>query len=228
MFLPREEGGLSAAIEAAGPSVFCEPLIQRRTLPVRGTLAGADWVAITSARTVDTLIEIGWRIPEGARVAAVGAATARALEAAGHTVDLVPDGPSSAADLLRVFPEGTGRVVIPGSALSSTELVDGLRHKGWDAQALPIYTVDPVHAPSPDLWDRWSAGEFDAVVVTSGSIARAIDDLLGWPPATRVLAFGQPTAMVLAKLGVPNAVVSSQDPDSVVGALTDILTKGQA
>lgn len=228
VFLPREEGALSAALEAAGPTVLCEPLIQRHTLVPAGTLDGADWVAITSARTVETLQEFGWRIPDGTRIAAVGRATARSLEAVGYAVDLVPEGPSSAADLLRVFPEGTGRVVIPGSALSSPELVEGLRRKGWDAHALPIYTVVPVHAPSPNLWDRWNAQEFDAVVVTSGSIARAINDLLGWPPGTRVLAFGQPTAAVLAELGVPNAVVPSQDPDSVVAALTDLLTKGQA
>ncbi|MEO7587116.1 MAG: uroporphyrinogen-III synthase [Arachnia sp.] len=228
VFLPREEGALSAAIEAAGPSVFCEPLIQRRTVASTGTLEGADWVAVTSARTVATMTEIGWRIPEGARVAAVGRATAHALEAAGYTVDLVPDGPASAADLLRVFPGGTGRVAVPGSALSSPELVDGLLRKGWDAEALPIYTVDPVRRPSATLWDRWNAGEFDAVLVTSGSIARAINDLLGWPPATRVLAFGQPTAVVLAELGVPTAVVPSQDPEAVVASLTDLLTKGQA
>ena len=228
VFLPREEGTLSAAIEAAGPSVLCEPLIQRRTLSPTGSLEGADWVAVTSARTVLTMAELGLRIPEGARIAAVGHATARSLEGAGYTVDLVPDGHSSAADLLRIFPEGTGRVLIPGSALSSPELVDGLRRKGWNAEALPIYTVVPVPAPSPHLWDRWTADEFDAVVVTSGSIARTINDLLGWPPGTRVLAFGQPTAAVLAELGVPNAVVPSQDPDAVVGALTDLLTKGQA
>ena len=228
VFLPREEGALSAAIEAAGPTVICEPLIQRRTLEPVGTLEGADWVAVTSARTVDTMDELGWRIPDGAQIAAVGKATARSLEAAGYTVDLVPEGPSSAADLLRVFPDGAGRVAIPGSALSSPELVEGLRDKGWNAEALPIYTVDPVSVPSPDLWSRWNAAEFDAVVVTSGSVARAINDLLGWPPSLRVLAFGQPTAAALADLGVAAAVAPSQDPDSVVRALTDLLTKGQA
>ena len=47
-------------------------------------------------------------------------------------------------------------------------------------------------------------------------------------PATRVLAFGQPTAVALAELGVPTAVVPSQDPEAVVASLTDLLTKGQA
>ena len=228
VFLPRQEGALSAAIEAAGPTVVCEPLIRRRTLRPTGTLAGADWVAVTSARTVEVLTELGWRIPERSRIAAVGPATARALQDVGYTVDLVPEGASSAADLLRVFPDGSGRVVVPGSALSSPELVEGLWLKGWDADAIPIYTVDPVNAPSPHLWSRWNSDDFDAVVVTSGSVARAIDDLLGWPPRMRVLAFGQPTAAALADLGVAAAVSPGQDPDSVVRALTDLLTKGQA
>ncbi len=228
VFLPREQGPMSAAIEAAGPTVFCEPLIERRVLQESAHLDDAAWVAITSARTVVTLAELGVRIPAGSRIAAVGHATARALEADGYTVDLVPDGPSSAADLVRVFPEGTGRVAIPGSALSSRELVDGLRRKGWDAEALPIYTVVPVESPSAGLRDRWNAEGFDAIVVTSGSIARAVDQLLGWPSGIRVLAFGQPTAAVLAELGVPNAVVPSQDAEAVVDALSDLLTKGQA
>lgn len=228
VFLPREDGPLSDAVEAAGPAVVSEPLIRRRTLATPGTLEGAAWVAVTSARTVETLLELGWRIPAGARVAAVGRATARALEAAGHTVDLVPEGPSSATDLLRVFPDGTGRVAVPGSALSSPELVEGLRAKGWDAEALPIYTVEPVDAPSPQLKRRWDAGGFDAVVVTSGSVARAIDQLLGWHPHTRVLAFGQPTAAALADLGVAAAVAATQDADGVVRGLSDLLTKGQA
>ena len=160
--------------------------------------------------------------------AAVGPATARALEAAGYAVDLVPEGPSSAADLLRVFPDGSGRVIIPGSDLSSTALVDGLRDKGYDAEALPVYTVDPVLAPSPHLASEWGNGQFDAVIVTSGSVARAIDELLGWPSGIRVLAFGQPTAATLAELGIAAAVSPGQDPASVVRALTDLLTKGQA
>ncbi len=228
VFLPREEGSLSAALEAAGPQVVCEPLIRRRTLTPTGDLTGADWVAVTSARTVDTLTELGWRIPDEARIAAVGGATARALEAVGYTVDLVPAGSSSAADLLSVWPEGSGRVIIPGSALSSPELVNGLRNKGYDAHALPIYTVDPVSAPSPNLASAWHRGHFDAVIVTSGSVTRAIDSLLGWPSGIRVLAFGQPTAAALADLGVAAAVSPGQDPASVVRALTDLLTKGQA
>ncbi|MGO1385034.1 MAG: uroporphyrinogen-III synthase [Arachnia sp.] len=228
VFLPREEGPLSAAIEAAGPHVVCEPLITRRTLEPRGNLSGADWVAVTSARTVWTLEELGWRIPEAARIAAVGPATAQALKDAGYAVDLIPEGPSSAADLLRVWPAGSGRVVVPGSDLSSTELVDGLLAKGYDAEALPIYTVDAVSSPSPHLASEWRNGDIDAVIVTSGSVARAIDGLLGWPSGIRVLAFGHPTAAALADLDVAASVSPGQDPASVVRALTDLLTKGQA
>ncbi len=228
VFLPREEGMLSTAVEAAGPQVFSEPLIRRRTLRPTGSLVGADWVVVTSARTVETLTELGWRIPDGARIAAVGPATARALRADGYAVDLVPQGPSSAADLLNAWPDGSGRVVVPGSALASMELVDGLKAKGWDAERLSIYTVDPVPEPSPSLATAWNAGQFDAVIVTSGSVARAIDSLLGWPSGIRVLALGQPTAAALAALDVAAAVSPGQDPPSVVRALTDLLTKGQA
>lgn len=88
--------------------------------------------------------------------------------------------------------------------------------------------LDRDRAPSPHLWNSWNADEFDAVVITSGANAHAINDLLGWPPKLGVLATVQTAAVVLAELGVPAVLAPSCDTEAVVRALTDLLTEDQA
>ncbi len=222
VLVPRADGPLAEGLRAAGAAVWCEPLWERVDLEVRpdadtGGLPRADWTAITSAATVDSLEARGWRIPRGSRIAAVGRATAAALEAAGYGADLVPRGRSSAEELLRAWPHGAGTVLVPGSALSGPELAHGLRDRGWDVTVLPLYSPRPV-APSRDLRAAWQAGDVAGVVVTSGSVAHSIDAGLGWPEGIRVVALGEPTARVLDALGVHCAVAETQDAAGVVAA----------
>lgn len=232
ILIPREAGALSREVEKAGATVWSEPLQERRTLqeliapraePAFQALPPeawelADWVIVTSPRTVATLSELGWPMPPEASIAAVGAATARALEAGGHRVDLIPEGRSSAEDLLAAWPPGPGTVAIPCSELARTRLADELEARGWHATRIPIYTMVPIE-PSAELKRAWTAGEFDAVVVTAGSVARRIDDALAWPFGTRVIAFGPPSAAVLRGLGIECAVAPAQDGRGVIAAL---------
>lgn len=88
--------------------------------------------------------------------------------------------------------------------------------------------LDSSHSPSPHLWSRWNAGEFDAVVVTSGAGVHGINDLLGWPPKIVVLAVVQPAAAALAELGVPAVSAPARDIETVVRTLVDLLTHDQA
>ena len=229
VLVPRAEGPLADGLRAAGAAVWCEPLWRRVDLDVgpdadTGGLPPADWTIITSAATVESLEARGWRIPAGSRIAAVGPATAAALEAAGYGVDLVPRGRSSAEELLRVWPAGTGTVLVPGSVLSGPELALGLRDRGWDVVVLPLYSPEPV-APSRDLRAAWQAGDVAGVLVTSGSVARSIDAGLGWPERLRVVALGEPTARALDALGVSCAVARTQDAAGVVAAFRELFGK---
>lgn len=95
----------------------------------------------------------------------------------------------------------------------------------------PMVVCEPLNSartPSPQLWSRWNANEFDAVVVASTQEVHAIDDVLGWPPTLIVLAITPPAATALVALGVPALLVPSRDPDGVVRALTDLLTDDRA
>ncbi|MDO5677412.1 MAG: hydroxymethylbilane synthase [Propionibacteriaceae bacterium] len=229
VLVPRvDAGSLVGSLRSAGAEVVAEPVQRRVTLQPGGSLSGADWVALTSPATVDVLAELGLEIPEGARVAAVGEATAEAARQRGISVDLIPVGPSSAATLVEAWPDGIGRVVVPGSALSSNVLADGLRAKGYDVHLIPVYTMEPLPDVPEKLAEEYRQGLFDAVVILSGSMARAVDSLLGWPEGIRVVAFGPPSAAALRALGVEVAAeAATQDAEGLIRAISH-LQKGQS
>lgn len=221
VLLPRPEGRLADALRGAGAEVVAVPLQRRIPLDAAPDL-DADWVAVTSAATVEEFEARGWRIPGSARIAAVGRATAEALEEAGYRVDLMPPpgGPSTAAALAGLWPPGPGTVVIPGSALSSPTLAEEVRAKGYAVETVPVYTVESVEAAPDALAAEWAAGHFDAVAVTSGSVGRAVGELLGWRDDVRVVAFGAPSASALARQGVRVAqIATTQDGDGLVAAV---------
>ncbi|MDO4887632.1 MAG: uroporphyrinogen-III synthase [Actinomycetaceae bacterium] len=120
---------------------------------------------------------------------------------------------------------GRGRVFLPCSALAQPALAEGLRALGWQVEVRHVYTMVPADIPE-QVAQRWRAGRFAAVVVTSGSVARAIDAKLGWPEATRVLAIGQPTAEVLAQLGVAASVSPSPGAADIATAVAELVGKG--
>ena len=223
VLLPRADGALAEGIRAAGAEVVAHPVQRKVLLRPGGGLDGADWVTLTSATTLDALDQLGLSIPETARVAAVGAATAAAATRRGIRVDLVPQGEASAAALVAAFPRGSGRVVAPGSALAKPTLAHGLSAKGWDVETLPVYTVVPLRELPDRLGEEWRGGHFDVVVVTSGSVGRAVGELLGYRRGIRVVAFGEPSAAALRELGVESdAVAPSQDAAGVVEAIASL------
>ena len=223
VFLPRADGALADGLRATGAEVFCQPVQEAVDLPLTEPLPEADWVAVTSANTVRSLARRGARLPEGARVAAVGAATAKALEAAGYVVDLIPEGESSGRALAEAFPDGPGRVLIPGSKLSSPTLTDGLRAKGWDIDVVPVYTMAALDSVPDEAIRAWGSGQFDIVVITSGSVGRAFAALFGWRDDVRVIAFGEPSRRALDAAGVPvAATAATQDVAGLVEAIGGI------
>ncbi|HRA76050.1 MAG TPA: uroporphyrinogen-III synthase [Propionicimonas sp.] len=223
ILLPQADGALADGLRAAGAEVVAQPVQRRVTLTPAGSLDGADWVALTSAATLDALAELGLSVPVGARVAAVGPRTAAAAEAAGLTVALVPQGESSATALVRAWPKGSGRVVIPGSALSSPELAEGLRAKGYTVEVLPVYTMEPLDHLPGTLVEEWRAGLFDVVAVTAGSAGDAVARLLGWRDDTTVVAFGPPSEASLRRAGASVAAVAqTQDAEGLIRAIASL------
>jgi len=163
------------------------------------------------------------------RIAAVGRATASAAESAGAVVSAVPSGRSDADSLLDALLQASGPVpssaIVAGSALSSPRLAEGLAARGWQVEVVHTYTtVALADAPLTRPW-----ADYDAIVLTSGSIARATVALLG-PPDDRVavIALGRPSAEASAAAGLRvDAVAATQDGPGVVDALTRALAQEQ-
>ncbi|GEA86983.1 uroporphyrinogen-III synthase [Cellulomonas cellasea] len=203
---------------------------------------------------VDRAEEVGTPLAElvrGTRVAAVGPATARALRAEGVEVDLVPSGASSAATLLAVWPalpsaaadapaadapdggssdphaaeHDPGRVLVPHADLAAPTLTTGLRARGWEVDDVVAYRTVRGPDPDPVVHEDWTAGRIDAVLLTSGSTARNLLDLLGAPPAgTLVCCIGPSTAAEAARVGLHvDAVAEQQTPAGLVTSLAGVL-----
>ncbi|MDO5630158.1 MAG: uroporphyrinogen-III synthase, partial [Mobilicoccus sp.] len=100
VLLPRHEGPIAQAIRAAGAEVDAVPVTETRALPF--SLPGrVDWLVLTSPVGVRMLTEADVDLADLAdHIAAVGPATAAAIEATGARVDLVPPRKSDADALL--------------------------------------------------------------------------------------------------------------------------------
>ncbi len=243
VLVPRETPGpdpLVIALHAAGARPQVVPLIQ--TVPpldpteLDDSLLALEvgyygWLGVTSAAAVPVLAdraeETGHTLPDllaDVQVAAVGGSTARALREAGVRVDLVPVGRSSAAALLAAWPPAgpePSRVLLPLGDLAAPTLADGLTAHGWPVDVVVTYRTVPGPAPEPEVRDAWTAGAFDAVLLTSGSTARNLLTMLGAPPpGTLVCCIGDSTAAEARRAGLPvHAVAHDQTPGGLVAAL---------
>ncbi len=226
----RDDPSLASALAAAGALVDEVDFIQRLPLesPELDRAAevahrgGFAWLAITSAFTVFALERTGHPLASligaGSRVAAVGRATAAAVRNAGVGVDLIPATGEGGTALAAVWPEGSGRVLIPGAAQSAPTLEQGLRERGWDVLTVAAYrTTQATHLPAA-VARRAAAGEYNALVVTAGSVARTAAGLLG--TSLPVVAIGEPSAAAARQAGFTRVrVAASASAADVVAAI---------
>ena len=129
-------------------------------------------------------------------------------------------GAGSAAKLLEVFPTppatpatpqqpavtmpaAPATICLPQSQLAAPTLAQGLSQLGWQVDAVATYTTAPLTQLPAHLKTQWQAGAWDAVVVTAGSSAQALLQLLGPPPEkTAVVSIGKSTTARCRELGL--------------------------
>jgi hydroxymethylbilane synthase len=225
----RAPAGLANALAAAGAELVQAAFTTFEDLALdelEATLAERwDWCVVTSAHTVASLSVRGFELASrlhGTRVAAIGRATASALVDVGIETDLVAH-PGGGAALVAAFPDGAGRVLIPGAENHSPEPTAGLVAKGWDVRNVAVYRTVAAPLPDPVVAD-WQAAGFGAFVVTAGSVARAAVASCGLP-GPRVVAIGEPSAAASRKAGLDvAAVAASPDTGGLVDAVLAALT----
>ncbi|MBH0130540.1 uroporphyrinogen-III synthase [Salinibacterium sp. NK8237] len=187
-----------------------------------------DWIAVTSATTVDVLIASGVKIPESTKIAAVGETTASALTLAGHRVDFVPEFDNSGRGLVKEWPDATPslRVLAPQSNLADTTLVDGLGALGHEVLSVSAYST--VGVPVADkVREDVASGRISAVLISSGSVARQVAEQLSpLPEGTIVACIGPRTAFDARAAGLTVHVIAEvRSSESLVETLVEYLRR---
>lgn len=136
-----------------------------------------DWIVFTSANavkyTVERLrdLELDVRAFAGAKIAAVGTATAAALSERGLRADLVP-ADFHAEGLLEEFGRmgvAGKRILIPRAREAWEILPKALREMDADVTVAPVYRNEPAMVPPEGLLKEISENRIDCVTFTSGS-----------------------------------------------------------
>jgi uroporphyrinogen-III synthase len=192
---PREQSdALAAAVRAAGGEPLLLPAIDIEAVPLEPTLAAitvapahprVELVIFISGNAVrfGTPVLTHERL-RGARVAAIGEATAQALRAAGIAVDIVPERGFTSEDLL-----AHPALNAPQRALRSVLIVRGeggrdllaetLRARGAQVALLDVYRRVCPPPPSADVRARLRQGPIQLVTATSVEIIHNLLQMLG-------------------------------------------------
>lgn len=217
----EQASGLAAALTELGAEVIEFPTIRVRppddAAPVRDAvrgLGGYDWVVFTSANGVAAFWEallaggLDARAFAGARIAAIGPATAEALRGHGLTPDFVPNAyvAEDVAEGLRALGMDGKRVLIPRAREAREVLPEELRRAGAQVDVVPVYVTEPSDARGDVVLARLEAGELDCVTFGSSSTVRNFfdripADLLRAHPEVRFACIGPVTAATLAEFG---------------------------
>ena len=193
VLVTREE--LVAPVESLGhDAALCE-LIRVEPLGDEPVDARAyDWLVVTSRNGAHELARRG---VTANRIAAIGPATAAALESKGLRVDLVAE-THTQEGLRDELPEGT-------LLLAAAE---GARQDVLNADFLPLYRTIELRPEVPDA---------DLALLMSGSAARALAATGARPP---VVAIGPQTAAETRAAGLEVvAVASTHDLEGLVEVL---------
>ena len=199
-----QAGPLIARLAALGAEVVECPLIEiERSSDEPVDAAGYDWVVITSPNGAGEIARRGRNLP---RVAAIGPGTAEALREHGIEPAFVPSA-SSQDELLAEFPQPAGRVLFAAA--------EGARRGPATQLGADFVVLYRTRLLTPEA----PAG--DAVVLASGSAARAYAAIGGAAPAVSI---GPETSRVARGAGLTVvAEARTHDLDGLVAAVRDLM-----
>jgi uroporphyrinogen III methyltransferase / synthase len=241
---PEQASELIRALESLGadvlllPTVGFAPAEEPAELDAAlARLADFDWILFTSQNAVRFFCsrwsECGRERPAlgsvSARVAAVGAATARALESEGMRVEYVAQtqtGESLAAEL-RDSVRGQ-QVLLPRSDRVDDRLPSALREAGATVHEVTAYRTLRPETVDPKILAGLRRAEIAAIVFASPSAFHNLaafvpsEELAALSNQVQFAAIGSTTARALREAGVRVAIESN---DSSSAGLADAIAK---
>jgi len=144
------------------------------------------WTVFTSANAVEAFLDALFAAGGDARslgrtrIAAIGAATERALHMRGLRADLVPSEAIGEAlgTALAVHVSGS-RVLLPRAEGARDALPSALRAAGADVEELTLYLAAPPADPPAEVLAAVQGGQFDVAMFTSSSTVTNLAAMLG-------------------------------------------------
>lgn len=218
----REQASvLTEKLESLGAEVIEFPVI--KTVPISDfeyEVSNYDWIIFTSANGTRHFIEslksrgLDVRAMGSAKLAAIGPATASALEGFGLRVDYVPS-EYVAESVVRDFPvDPTGKkILIPRAKDARETLPEMLREQGADVRVAAIYETVLEDSDAVPVRDMIESGEIDAITFTSSSTVRNFMSLLDrtdLPERITIACIGPITAQTARDFGLNPTVVAEE------------------
>ena len=210
------------------PATRVELLDTGPVLDVLRNLSRYQWLVFTSQNAVTffwQLLRQAGRDASaiaGLRVAAVGPATAGALQALGVEVTVTPRRfvAEGLLDALRARDDVKGSRVLYLVARGAREVLPvGLRELGASVDVTPLYRSVPDVQGAAALRERLLRGEVDLLTFTAGSTVRAFVDAVGADAVARagIVSMGPITSAVVRDLGLE--VRAEAAPSTVEGLI---------
>jgi len=223
-----QASGLAARLRALGAEVVETPAIRVVPLdPPAPDMSAYDLVCLTSPNGVRCLFERlaaagqDARALHGARVAAIGPGTARALRAHGVIADVVPERFVAEALVEALADVPVRRALVARARVARDVLPDALRARGAEVDVLELY--ETVAEPLSDA-ALAAARAADYVTFTSSSTVRFLLDAIGGADklgaGPKLVSIGPVTSETLREHRLePHVEAAEHDIDGLVAAL---------
>lgn len=234
-----QAGTLGARLRELGADVIEAPAIRTeprddddvRKMAERVAFGGAyDLICFTSANGVECFFEalrragVDARAIAGAKLAAVGRATAGALRDHGLIADFVPERATAEGLLQLLSGEDVKDMQVLCAVASAARpvLTDGLAELGAAVERVAVY--DTVAEPLADATaEKIAAADF--VTFASGSSVRSLVEALGGIDQLRdrkLISIGPQTSAALRESGLePSIEATSHDVDGLIDAVIE-------
>ena len=238
-----QSGKLSNALRDLGADVYELPLIRREPPPDLREFAelvqdahGYEWIVFTSANGVDSFFEIFYKLYDdareigGAKLAAVGAATAQRIKEHHFHVDLVAEN-FHAESLVETFRKQTDvenvKILVVRPEEASGTLAAGLAKMGAIVDEGLAYRTVAEPEDRTRARERLETEGADLAVFTSSSTVRNFFALkLPLPSGLKFASIGPVTTKTMKECRVRPAVEAARhDIPGLVEAITDYFAR---
>lgn len=235
---PKDRAGtLSEKLRDLGADVTEFPCIRTEAISpcpamedALGRLAEYEWLGFTSAAGVDAF----WtclraqgkdaRALGSVKLAAIGPATGKRLDAHGLTADLIPEVYDAAHMGAALAKAAKGKILLLRAEEGSPALTDALAAAGVAFDDIPVYRTIYDNPHSAQVREELEAGSIDYVTFTSASTVKGFVSAVGEEADFNKitgLCIGEQTAAEARKYDIPVKIAEK----ATVGALAELAVK---